>query len=163
MNQTKLLLIGLIFLGSFMAGIGVYLATKSNPPQQIVQQDSTPQQTPFVAQKQPEIITKTVTVPATVVWKDTGINVTGKTVTIRRISGLWNSVDDVYDQNGEGVGFYPGTTMNGAKIGELIAKTDSGMARIGTQNTITGSGGINDVPGTYEDNHGELVVEITLR
>ena len=49
----------------------------------------------------------------------------GKTVTIKRVSGLWNNVNDIYDQNGEGVGYYPGTIMPGAKIGELIAKTDN--------------------------------------
>ncbi len=108
----------------------------------------------------------TVTVAANKPWTNTGINVTGKSVTIRYLSGSWNSVDDQYNQNGSGLGVYPGTIMPNVNIGQLIAKTDK-LHAIGTAGSIKSSKGelflgMNDIPGKYNDNHGELTVEITV-
>jgi hypothetical protein len=109
-----------------------------------------------------------VTVSSTKPWTDTGISLAGKTVTIRRVSGTWNNVNDAYDQSGEGLGPYPGTIMETAPIGELIANTGDSFHRIGTSGRISNSRGnlllgMNEVPGKYRDNHGSLEVEITVQ
>lgn len=113
--------------------------------------------------------TTTVTVNADTPWTDTGIDVTGKTVTIKRVSGCWdNGGAKPTNQCGEGLGLYPGTIISSAAIGSLIAKTDAGNHQIGASGTVSNSRGklklgMNEVPGKNGDNNGALVVEITAQ
>ncbi len=150
--ENKSLIYVLIVVGILCVGLGLYLVSQKDQPP---------------VQASPVIKSHTVKVSATSPWTSTGIDTTGKTVTIRRVSGMWNSVDDNNDQAGEGLGYYPGTVFPQAKIGELIAKTDTGMHRVAAQTTIESKGllflGMNDILGKYGDNHGELVVEVTVK
>lgn len=98
---------------------------------------------------------------------DTGIETADKTITIRRRSGMWNSVNDRNDQNGQGLGQYPGTVASNAGIGALIANIGGEYFPVGIGTTLKSAGGklltgINDVPGKYGDNHGQLVLEVAV-
>ncbi len=119
------------------------------------------------APREPEI--RTVTVDARREWTDTGINlVEGSEITIRA-SGRWtNHNDPPFWHDADGTGdTYPGTVIESANLSSLIGKVGRFNFFVGQNyaGNSPSSGklylGMNDVPGHYSDNLGQLTVQIS--
>lgn len=171
MNQIKLLLIGMLGIGFSLLSVGVYLAFNQNQP---IAQTSTTNtiavSSPITPVKNPQPtpakISKNVTVPASVMWFDTGIDV-NQTVTIKYLNGKWtNGGDEPIWTDANGSGSWNGVLMPSASFRELIGKVNSNVFSVG--NSYEGSPGsgrlylsINDIPSTFWDNKGQVTVNIS--
>jgi hypothetical protein len=111
-----------------------------------------------------------VTVPSTQEWYATGIDVTGKSIQIRYVSGSWSNTSDndsIWD-DGKGNQPWSGLLVPQAPFRSLVGKTNSGTFYVGKRYSGNpGSGhlylAMNDVEGTYDDNAGQLTVEVTVK
>jgi hypothetical protein len=110
-----------------------------------------------------------VTVPANVLWVDSGLTLKqGQGFTIRA-SGLWsNTGPPALGPDGFIGTLFPGTLLPSANLGSLIGRVGDQLFAIGESldGTSPGDGklflAINDTPSTFADNEGELVVTIRV-
>jgi hypothetical protein len=103
-----------------------------------------------------------VSVPAATEWTDTGIDLLPGDYLAVRASGQWSNATgrQVVGQNGYGTPF-AGTKLADAPLAALIAQVGGTISRPTVEGAKVGSRGrlflgMNDVPGTYGDNHGSL-------
>lgn len=117
------------------------------------------------------ISSQTFTVPATTPLFSTGLDVTGRTVRIRYMSGRWSNSPGAgaIFTDGNGSGSWAGTVLTSAPFRALVGKTNNGYFMVGnsyegqpgsgilylTQNDTTAGGG-------YGDNQGSLVVTVEI-
>ena len=112
-------------------------------------------------------ITKQLTVPADQPWVDTGIDVYAGSELSIAAAGTW------FNTEWSGVGpdgfrgyRHPGTTLGSADLATLIGSVGGVPFPVGAARTFASPAtgrlylGMNDVPGTYGDNHGSLVVTV---
>lgn len=107
----------------------------------------------------------TFSVPATTLWYNTGLNVTGKHFRIRVVGGRWKNHPNSGYNAGEGRSPYAEKNQLIVPAGDLsalVGKTNHGTFVVGNYYTGTGSGtlylSINDKEGYYDDNSGSLTV-----
>lgn len=174
MNQTRLLLIGIIFLGTLLLGTGLYLAFKQDESSVVQNTASNPVTTADktnTASSKSNKVSKNITVPANKMWYDTGIDIpNGSNVEIRYLAGKWSNTSGTGNiwTDGNGSGSWNGLVVPNAPLRSLIAKTDSGKHSIGNnfQGNL-GNGrlylGMNDVVNTHNDNMGELEVSVEVK
>jgi|CXWL01.1.fsa_nt_gi hypothetical protein len=165
MNQTRLIAVGILVVGLILVCLGVYVALKPAERPQAANANSNANfsatSTPGSAGK------KSVTVPATAEWFDTGIDVTGK-VRINFLSGHWRNSPTSGYGDGEGRGPFAQQAkllVPSAPLGSLVAKVAGKTFKVGNSfDGVLGSGrlylAINDIPETYNDNDGALTVSI---
>lgn len=111
-------------------------------------------------------IRKRIEVQANKMWVDTGIDTTGRVVRIEYESGRWSNGGNMpLYADGRGGGSWRGLLVPNAPFRSLVGKTSSGTFYVG--NLREGNFGpgrlylsINDVPGTYNDNLGSLIVVV---
>lgn len=180
MNQIRLFLIGILDIGFLLLGVGVYLAFNQNQPPVVETSavDTSPipvntaQSTPVKKVKPtPLKISRNITIPADVMWYDTGIDIkSGSNITIRYVSGQWSNTNDSQSiwADGNGSGSWRGLVMPNAPFRSLLAKTGSNTYFVGNafQGNMSNGRlylGMNDVVNTYHDNTGELEVAITVK
>lgn len=98
---------------------------------------------------------------------DTGLDVTGRKIRIRYLSGRWSNSagSGAILSDGNGSGTWPGTILPTAPFRALVGKTDNGYFMVG--NYYEGNPGTgrlylcqNDVGGTYDDNQESLTVVV---
>jgi hypothetical protein len=151
--QRRWLLL-LIIIGLALIGLGVYsVRSKPEPPH-----------IPRV------VFSKQLEVPANKLWFDTGIDVTGRHVTIKYDKGEWTNGGDNpqwSDGNGAGVSRVPDLIVPSGKVRELVGQTADGHFSVGNFLDFTGKRGklylsINDTEWTFKDNQGALMVTISF-
>jgi hypothetical protein len=110
-----------------------------------------------------------VTVPANVLWVDSGLVLRKGQRFTMRASGLWsNTGPPALGPDGFNGTLFPGTLLESANLGSLIARVGDQLFAIGESldGTSPGDGklflAINDTPTTFGDNEGEMVVTIRL-
>jgi hypothetical protein len=114
--------------------------------------------------------TRTVIVDAGKMWVDTGITLASGNSLIMQASGQWANTTPhaPYGPNGLN-NTWPGTILESANIGSLIGSIDGFIFPVGAyySGNSPASGrlylSINDVPGTYSDNWGQMSVRISYR
>lgn len=117
----------------------------------------------------PEAAVKQIQIPANVMWFDTGIDTTGRVVTIEYVSGTWtNGGDKPIYTDWMGSGSWSGLILKGAPFRSLVGKTDAGTFFVGSQYDVKNGKGhlflsINDVPDKFADNQGSLLVIIRVK
>jgi hypothetical protein len=125
------------------------------------------------------VVVKDVTVNAAQEWFDTGIDVgAGDSVTIQA-SGSWSNSEQpargggvrpgpLTGPDGFGGDFLNGTLLPSAPLGALVARVGGSVFLVGAsfQGAAPAAGrlmlSMNDVAGTFSDNHGSLAVHITV-
>jgi hypothetical protein len=180
MNQTKLLLIGIMGIGVLILCVGLYIAFKPNevpvvqtspvnsvptPINSTIAPAKTPQSTPIK-------ITRDLTVPSGVMWYDTGIDVpSDSTLKINYKGGQWTNVVGSNFVDGQGKGGYAQRNLlivPSSQLSALVAKVGEYKFHVG--NSYSGKPGsgrlylsLNDIPKTYNDNDGELDVSVEVK
>jgi tetratricopeptide (TPR) repeat protein len=110
---------------------------------------------------------KNISVPANILWVDTGLTVEKERHLKIQATGMWSNVGPPsIGPDGFANTIYPGTVLATANLGALIARVGDTMFLVGA--TFDGpspaSGelflAINDTPDTYGDNQGSLQVQI---
>lgn len=110
---------------------------------------------------------KTFQIPANVMWFDTGIDTTGKTITIRYVAGTWTNGGDIpVWADAKGSGSWSNVIVPGAPFRSLVGKTNEGGFYVGDYHEIKNAHGhlflsINDVADKFSDNQGSITVSIT--
>lgn len=116
-----------------------------------------------------ESLNKQIEIPANVMWFDTGIDTTGRAVSVEYVSGEWtNGGDKPIYTDCMGSGSWPGLIVKGAPFRSLVGKTAAGMFFVGSQHDVQNGKGhlflsINDVPDKFDDNQGSLSVIIRVK
>lgn len=111
-----------------------------------------------------------IKIPATVMWVDTGMDITGKHVHIQYESGQWsnsNGSGNIFN-DGWGSGSWPGVIVPNAPFRSLVGKVGSTTFLVGNEyDGRPGNGtlylSMNDKEGFYDDNVGALYVQVTLK
>lgn len=111
-----------------------------------------------------------LTIPADIQWVDTGLNVTGKQVSIQYKSGCWKNHPTSTCSTGSGLGTFKdqqALLVPAAPLSALVGKTNSGTFPIG--DSYSGSPGdgtlqlsLNDLGGYFRDNSGNLVLRAKI-
>lgn len=111
-----------------------------------------------------------VTVPANVLWIDTGVSLQAGQHFRVQASGLWsNTGRPAKDPNGFEGFFHPGSLLPSANFASLIGRVGGVMFPVGESFAGTSPAGgtlflsINDLPDTFADNQGTLAVSIVLQ
>lgn len=158
MNSKRILSLTALF-GAVLIGVGIYKLTCQTEPVSFVASST----------NNAENSKKIVSVPANVQWFDTGIDVTsGAALRIEYQSGQWRNTQDSNYCTGDGK-MYDGQNkliLPSALLASLIGKVGTTTFSVG--NSFQGKVGsgrlylsLNDVPGTFNDNNGELIVAIS--
>jgi len=145
----------LALIGLACLGVGVYSLFKKPP------------QTPVPPPKEEHII-KQFVVPGNVMWADTGIDVTGKILTIRYVAGTWSNggpPELMLWSDAGGGGGWSNLIVPGVPIRALVGKTDEGAFYVGKFHEIRGQHGhlrlsMNDTD-EFNDNKGSVTVTIS--
>ncbi len=114
--------------------------------------------------------TRQFVVPANEMWIDTGVDTTGKIITVRYIAGTWTNggpKEKILWSDATGGGSWPDLIVPGVPIRALVGKTDEGSFFVGSFHEIRDAHGhlklsMNDTAGTFDDNQGSLTVSITV-
>jgi len=170
MKVSKRRLYGVVFVGAVLAALvmGVYLFWQRQTPKSAEAQSngiSTTSLNPTKPHSMRQFI-----VPANEMWIDTGVDTTGKVVTIRYIAGTWSNggpKDQMLWSDATGGGSWPNLIVPGVPIRALVGKTDEGNFFVGNFHEIRDAHGhlklsMNDTAGTFDDNQGSLTVSITV-
>lgn len=161
MSRSSIWLPIIAVIGMACLGLGVYSLFRKPTVSA-----TSPVQSP-VQSSQP--FSKLLEVPAVKKWFDSGIDVTGKRVSIKYVGGQWtNEVGPkaVYSDC-MGNGSWPGTIVANAPFRALVGKTDNAAFFVGCDYEVSGQRGklylsINDTD-TFNDNAGILTVQITVQ
>ena len=131
-NQSKLIYL-LLFVGLACLAFGSYSYFYKPTPQVIIKEQSTKNAssggTEFYSKR--VIASKRVEVPASQMWFNTGIDVTGKYVRIAYESGKWKNHPDAWESDGEGCCPWPDLLVPNAPLRSLVGKTDDGIFYVG--------------------------------
>lgn len=118
----------------------------------------------------PRTLPTKVSVPANVLWFDTGVTLKkGEHFSIAA-AGLWSNIGTpALGPDGSRGTLLPGTLLPSASLGSLIGKVGDVVFPVtGKFEGTSPAGGrlfltINDTPSTFEDNQGELQVRIYVK
>jgi hypothetical protein len=163
-----------IFLGLIFFGVGIYLAVKPEKDDLQTNNNKSVNMTLTSATSTPvdKSINKTVTVPSSVVWYDTGIDIAnGSKVEISYRGGHWTNMAGTNRVDGRGKTGFDGRKLlivPSSQLAALVAKVGSNSFHVGNSYSgKPGSGRLylsqNDIPKTFDDNEGELDVLVEIR
>lgn len=112
--------------------------------------------------------TRTVVVDAGKMWVDTGITLASGDGLVMQASGQWANTTPHVSYDAKGLdNTWPGTVLESANIGSLIGSVGGVIFPVGAyySDGSPASGrlylSMNDVPGTYSDNWGQVSVKIS--
>jgi len=162
MSEKRIFLFVMLGFGISMALLGIYLAIEPVATTEARQQVATNlQSTPTGG--------RSITVPSRTMWYDTGIDVPANaSVRIDYKSGRWTYERNGAYVDGQGVQFNRRELIvSGSNLSSLVGKVGNSTFTVGNSyNGRPGSGrlylSINDVPGTYNDNDGQLEVYVSV-